>query len=100
MTPGVVGGSPARSAAKRARLVHAAEDHVADFGGIDLVSRDHLFQHFGGEDVGTDRRELAGVAADGGAQSVVDVGIEHVGYSGVSRDIPRAARRRSQGLGR
>ena len=88
-------------AAVLARLRDAAHDHVADLRGVDLVARHHFLQHFGGEVVGTHRRELAGVAADRGAQSVVEVGIEHgSAYSGVSKDTPSAARRRSQGLGR
>ena len=47
VTPGTVGGRPESSvgeardvAAVLARLRHAAEDHVADFLGLDLVARD------------------------------------------------------------
>src|SRR5437016_8821234 len=56
-------------------LVDAAEHDVADLGRVDLVARHHFPDHLGGEVVGAQRRELAGVAADGAAQTVVNVGI-------------------------
>jgi hypothetical protein len=40
------------------------------------------------------------VPSDGTAQAVVDEGVEHGSYSGVSTDRPSRARRRSHGLGR
>src|SRR5712671_6925158 len=61
-----------------AGLVDAAHDDVAYVGRLHLVARYDFADHLRGKIVGPQRRELAGVAADRGTQSVVDVGIEHV----------------------
>ena len=110
MTPGVVGGRPASSAAKRATLRLSSPAWLTQpsitseiCAGSTLLRADHFLDHLGGEVVGAHRGELAGVAADRGAQAVVEVGVEHGflrSYSGVSKDTPSCARRLSQGLGR
>src|SRR4051812_39984546 len=97
---GKQGGEARDVAVVLARLIHAAEDHVGNLLWVHLVARYDLLDHLRGEVVGAHRRKLAGVPADGGAQSVVDVGIEHWRYSGVSSETPSFARRLSQGLGR
>jgi hypothetical protein len=83
-----------------ARLVDAAEHHVADLRRVDLVAGHHFLDDLARKVVRAQRRELARVAADGAAQSVVNVGVEHAQFSGVKSETPSCARRRSQGLGR
>jgi hypothetical protein len=72
-----------------ARLVDAAEDDVADFGGIDLVARHHFLDHLGREVVGPHRGELAGVAADWAAQSVINECFEHLGVPFIPVSVKR-----------
>src|SRR2546425_7338139 len=55
------------------------------------VALHDLLDHVAGEIIGAQRRELAGVAADRAAQSVVEVCVQHFS-SPVSKAIRRAAR--------
>ena len=60
-----------------AGLVGVAGDHVLDQGGVEGVTGDQGADDVGEQVVRTDRRKGAGVATEGGAQTVVDVGVEH-----------------------
>jgi hypothetical protein len=60
-----------------AALVGAADDEI-----LDLFGFERSFLHYGLDDlrqqiVGPDLGQHAGVPAEGGAQSVIDIGVEH-----------------------
>src|SRR5438309_22101 len=58
-----------------ARLVDAAQHHVADFARLERVARDDFPDHFGGEVVGAHRSQVAGVPSDRCTKSVIDEGV-------------------------
>src|SRR5438309_22103 len=58
-----------------ARLVDAAQHHVADFARLERVARDDLPDHFGGEVVGAHRSQVSGVPSDRCTKSVIDEGV-------------------------
>ena len=60
-----------------AQLVDAADDHVLDFGRIDLGPLDQRLQRIGQQVVRPDRGELAVALADGGACRPDDHRIVH-----------------------
>jgi hypothetical protein len=64
-----------------ARLVRAAHEDVVDVRGVDVMGRDELREHVGGEVVGADAGELPAVAAERGAQRAGDHGLPHAGSS-------------------
>ena len=61
----------------RADVVQAAEDDVVDGGGVDVVSTDDGLDDMGGHVGGMFGGESAVALADGGADSVNDVGLRH-----------------------
>ena len=89
VAPGIVGGNPESSDAWRATLRLSSpawlvqpQEHVLDVVGLEGGEREQRLDDRGREIVGAHRGQLAAVAAEGRAQPVVDVGIEHRGTPG------------------
>ena len=75
---GEEGGHAGEVAIVLAGLVGAAEDDVVEIGPVDMgVAVDQRLDGDGGEIVGADISERTGVAADGGADGVADIGFGH-----------------------
>src|SRR5262249_3832937 len=70
-------GMPPHAAAVLARLIGATDDDVLDLFRVEGALLDELGDDCGQHVVGPHPGEGAGVAAEGGAQSVVDIAVEH-----------------------
>jgi hypothetical protein len=71
----------ARDAARVfAALVGAADHDVLELLGLEAAARHQFLHHAGEQVVGANAGQRAGVAADGGAESVVQVCVEHGGF--------------------
>ena len=64
-------------AAVLTRLVGATGDHILDRFLRKRAAREERADHAGEQVIGTQRRERAGVPAEGGSQSVVQISVEH-----------------------
>ena len=103
-------GMAGNVAAVFAGLAGTAEQHVFHLLRLERAVGQQFLDDSRGQIVRAHRGKAAALAAKGGTQSCVEVGVEHgvspeflvVGcqWSGVSSDRPSWARRRNQGLGR
>src|SRR5215203_592409 len=90
-----------------AALVRAADDDVFDLFSFEFAACEHRLDCAGKEVIGAHFGEAAGIAAERGTLSIVNIGVEHMSSlafidqgSVVRAETPSLARRVSQMLGR